>query len=189
MPKPRKGKGKSTYNAPLGDDAEARIWVLTEEGLSQRAVAEQLGVAASTVGAALAKDPVRLESLRARLAEERASRYREMEQKGQLACLLWLDESIKLGERVAKRGLSAIGAKQLDKVAILPRLIQVGSQTAERSTKASNLLTGKATERVENTTKEMDADQLIDAAIEHGLVDRLPPALQDEAKKRTKAKP
>lgn len=185
-PKPRskypKVLGRSDYNAPLPEEVDAAIWALTEEGLSQRAVAEQLGIGPSKVGHALVKDPIRLDELRARQREHRAQRWKGIEDVGLGETLAWL-EAVK---KIRLAGWDKASKKTLAKLALIPRIIQAVRHTAETATRATQLLTGGATSRVERTGVSDDLDTpegVIRAAIEVGLaITDIPPALRPRAR-------
>lgn len=178
-----KNKGRTEYNIPLTDIAQAMIWTLTEEGLSQRGVAKELRITVSTVWRELASDPVRHEALRTRQREARSQGWRQLE-------TLSLDEAIGWVQSLRRVRLSrsqGISERQERRIMLIPRAIQATRHTAETSTKMVQLLTGGATDRVDQTRGEVDetnAEQLVQMAIEANLVDRLPPSLQEYAKRK-----
>lgn len=182
--KPRKTpKGAATagYNLPLTAEQRAKIWTLTEEQLSQREVARQLGLAPGTVGRELAKDPIGLESLRARQREDRAKRWRRIEDMG-------LDETIGWLERISKirTGQNRMSKRAMAEMPLVPRFLQSVRAAAETATKQVQLLTGGATERVEgqgggNDSDAMTPEQLIEQAIELDAIQMLPPRLRAQA--------
>lgn len=180
---PQRTKGQHIpRGGRIGPETRALIWTLTEEGLSLRAVAEELGLGShSTVQHELAKDPIRHESIETRLRAQRADKYAELADKGLELTRLWLDE----GLQVAKGGLGKVKTSTLGKLSVLPRLIEAGSRTAERSTRAGELLAGRPTERVENAVDlSEDPDALIENAIDSGIVSMLPPPMRVEAERR-----
>lgn len=186
-PTPQKrNKGKTGYNAKLTEAAKAMVWVLTEEGKSQRQVAELLGIVASTVSKTLASDPVALEALRARQREARARLWRELETLSLEEAVGWMGQLKAYRQKKVDGPGKAISVREERRLLMLPRAIQVSRQAAEGATKMTQLLTGGATERFEQsgTIDETNADQLVQMAIDAGVVDKLPPAMQEYAKRK-----
>lgn len=178
----RKGKGAAGYNAPLTDAQEAAIWTLAEEGKSQRGIAEELRLAPSTVGKVLARDPVRLDALRARLREERAQRWKQLETRSIDLALRWVDRT----DKVVRKG--KLSGADYDRLGTsFPRLLSSLTRAGEAGAKMTQLLTGGATERIGGEQSagldSMTNEQLIDAYIGLGRVDELPPVLQALARK------
>lgn len=185
-------KGKGDYNGPLTEEETALMWVLAEEDKSQRAIAEELGRAPSTISRAMAKDPVASEALKARLREERAKAWKGLRAKGITAADLWLDNLIagakKLlaaGKPVRKgkaRRARGISAKELQAMSIVPRCVSSAAMAAEKAEKVTQLLTGGATERFDDPGGGADAkwtsEQAIESALATGDIDCLPPQLQ-----------
>lgn len=178
----RKHAGTPHYNAKLPDEIVASIWTLTEEGHSQRATAELLKLAPSTVSEELAKDPTRLEALRARQREDRARQWKRIEALGLDEVIGWLERSKKY--RLAKRS-----PKEL-RFPMVPRFLHAAVRAADSATKTVQLLMGGVTERVggdpRQSVDEMDGETLIQMAIELNQVEILPPRLRAAAKRKAK---
>lgn len=94
----RRGRGREAQqdeSAPIADhrsltdEQRARIWVLRECGYSLRQIAEQCSCSASGVAYVLAGDPARLRTLQAVLADQRAARLQQIEDRS-LSTLLRL---------------------------------------------------------------------------------------------------
>lgn len=190
MSKPaRKASGTSDYNAPIPESILAQVWVLTEEGNSQRSTAEQLKISPSQVHKILGEDPVRLEALRARQREARATRWKQVENAGLDELIAWLEEIRKYRETPI--GKKTMSQREEMRLTLLPRLVNSLRQAAETGTKTVQLLTGGLTERVgtdrEHVETEMSSEQLINTAIELDAIEILPPRLR-EAAKREKAR-
>lgn len=179
----------SSQGNELPDEARALIWTLTEEGLSQREVAKELGIAASTVGKTLARDPIALDALRARQREARSAGWKQIETGGLDLTIGWIGIMRKLQKRIAK-GSALPTEGEMVALASLPRAMAASRHVAESATKMVQLLTGGATERVDQTggPEETNAEQLVDMAIESGLVDKLPPAMQEYARAKMEKK-
>ena len=177
MPRKKfKGSGTTEYKAKLEAEQKAAIWTLTEEGLSQREVGRRLEISPSAVGRELSRDPIGLEALRARQREERSKRWRRIEDLGLDETIAWLERAKSI--RQAKKAPSKVDV-------LVPRFLQAIRHTAETATRQTQLLTGGATSRldVQDTEGQQNAEQLIEAAIEMGCVDQLPPRLKDRALK------
>lgn len=180
----RRAAGKSSYNEPLTKDQIAQLWVLAEEGHSQRHIAKILGCAPSTVSKQLAADPVAIEALRARLREERASRWKQIESLGLDELIAWLGRvsnmrSAKMPARLSKR--------QETELHTTPRYITALRHTAETATRTVQLLTGGVTERIgkdqgQHEDEIATAEGLIAQAIEMDAIDLLPPPLRARAR-------
>lgn len=175
-----RGAGKTTYNAALTAEQKATIWALAEEGASQREIARQLGLSPSLVSRTLSSDPIALEALRARIAEERSKRWRQLETKGLDETFAWLEEAEKFRK---KRKFSETDALRFDRI---PRYMTAVRSIAEAATRQAQLLTGGATDRLETKPVEdlATAEQLIQSAIELDAIDVLPPSLQPIARRR-----
>lgn len=180
----RKNAGTSGYNAPLNDEIKAAIWVYAEEGRSQRWTAEKLEISPSAVGRELVTDPVRLESLRARLREERGTGFKNIETKGIAELEAWLE---RLGKW--RTGEKRMGKRNAEEFKRLPQILSAVAGIIGMATRSHQLLTGGATERLDHGgDKDGDAtpEQLIQMAIECGGVDLLPPPLREKARKLAK---
>lgn len=184
--KTRKDKGKARVNARR--ERAAVVFALREQGRSFRAIAEETGVSPGQVARILQGDPIRHETIEARLRASQASEYEEMGSLAREGTIAWLKE----GNAVAKGGIGKIKTSTLGKLAVLPKLVSAWARTAQAATTSSQLLTGRATERLEHGKAaedlSRDPDALIEQAIELGMVDRLPPTLRIEAERRVRAK-
>lgn len=174
---------------PIPEEVQAHVWVLREEGASIRQIGKEVDISAGAVQRILTKDPVRLEALSHALREERATLYKTTENKSQHATLKLvgaIDSAIfaeggklKPKKSQAERELLEYGAKMLSAM----------RHTAADSTRMHQLLTGGATERIENTggemlAEEMTPDQVIDACMDAGLLLMLPAALREIIERR-----
>jgi len=169
--------GDGSYNLPITDEIKAAIWVRAEEGKSQRAIARDLVLSATAVNKVLAENPVRYEALRARLRDERARQWQEIEAAGQRHTRALL-------EIVGKRASNArlLKPQAIDDLAVRARALQAIRHTTESGSKMTQLLTGGATDRVETmaakTAEEMTADDIVELAIADDKVAELPPGLR-----------
>jgi transcriptional regulator with XRE-family HTH domain len=164
------------------------VWQFTEEGLSQREIARRLECSTNTVSTILAKDPVALESARQRLREERAQRWKRIESMGLDETIDWLIEVGKLRTLLGGKRLPASAKCRLALAATIPSYLRAVQITAATATRQVQLLTGGATERVDQRTtssdSEITADQLIQLAIDLGdpaAIQALPPNLRAKA--------
>lgn len=184
-----RNKGRTDAQARMHESTRAMIWTLTEEGKSQRGVAEVLGISPSAVGRELATQPVELEAVRARQREARARLWRELETLSLEEAVGWMGQLKAYRQKKVDGPGKAISVREERRLLMLPRAIQVSRQAAEGATKMTQLLTGGATERFEQsgTIDETNADQLVQMAIDAGVVDKLPPAMQEYAKRKLTA--
>lgn len=168
----------------LDDTGRALIWTLTEEGRSQRQIAEQIGVTPGTVSKVLASDPVALEALRARLREVQSAGWKQIQALALDETLAWLGTLATVRKRFEKSGKRGASEGLYKAIASVPRALGAVRHAGEASTKMVQLLTGGATERVEQggqTIDESNAEQLVQMAIEAGLVDKLPASMRKYA--------
>lgn len=155
-----------------------------EEGRSQRWTAEKLEISPSAVGRELVTDPVRLESLRARLREERGSGFKNIETKGIAELQAWLERL-----EMWRTGKKRMGKRNRDEFMRLPQILSAVAGIIGMATRSHQLLTGGATERVDHDGgKDSDStpEQLIAMAIECDAIDLLPPPLREKARKQAK---
>ena len=192
--KPR-GAGRLDYNARVPDEGRALIWSLAEEGLGNRAIAEQLTkggapIEATTVNRILHEDPLRYEGILSRLRQERSEAFRRLERIGLDVCEKWLlemDEVVRHFRTLREGGKAkrrpAGWAKHLSDI---PRFAEASSRMTTAFTRQTQLLTGGPTSRHEHTrgVSEWSPDELIEAALKTGKVDDLPPPMRDEARRR-----
>lgn len=162
----------------------AAVWTLTEEGRSQRWIAEKLGVSAATVNRILGADPFRLETVRARQREARADKWKSIENLGLEVVEMGLT---RLKSVMKRRGMSKKSAEELHAVS---RSLQASGIAAKTATTSVQLLTGAVTERVgvAQAAQEQgqgDPELTLEAAIAAGVpLESLPVAWRDEARKR-----
>lgn len=176
----RRDSGLSTARVRIEEDARALIWVLSEEGHSHRAIAKRLTIAPNQVWAELNSDPKRHEQVRARIMEQRAQRWKSLESVGLDETQAWIEELRKI------RVDEVLSDKQR---AILPHManfLRAIHGTAAQAAKLTQLLSGEATERMENrglgyTTEAKNEEQLIKLAIEVNELRLLPPWLIPKA--------
>lgn len=177
-----RGSGEHDYNKPIHPEVLAMVWNLTEEGLSQREIGSRLGISASAVSKEQGSDPVRLSAVRARQREERAKKWKQIENLGLDEVLGWLDvvEGIRTGTR------KKLTKRELILLPLMPRFLQATRASAETASKMTQLLTGGATERYEKADADdaITDEQLIDQAIDLDRVMDLPPRLRAVATRR-----
>lgn len=180
----RKDKGDPTARERIADDKIAMIWILREQGLSQRAIAERVLVTAPTVHRELSRDPIRLEAIIARQREDEARGWQKIASKGRDETNGWLElcEEVRLGDKGKKK----LSAYKLKLMALAPSYLRAVQLTANQSAKLTQLLTGGATERIDGTvqTNSIDAstaEQLIEQALELDQIGLLPPYLRPRA--------
>lgn len=195
-PHTRRTRGLTSANRPLSDQERAMIWTLTEEGRSQRFVAESLGIGRSTVTRELAKDPVGLEQIRAALREARGEKWKRAETLGIDEATSWLEllsrmrDSLTtaLDTRDARKRRQAT-RDALEVLGVIPRVLQATKAAAGEACKQVQVLTGGVTERIGGTSPASDelADNpelLVEQCIAAGCVDQLSPVLKAYAQKR-----
>lgn len=180
--KPRRRRG----HVPLDDERKALIWVEVEAGHTYRDIAKKLNVSTSAISMVLRADPLKFESIRSALKEERAKAYAKLNTSTLEHCQAIAD---RVG-RLARKARVLTDAEQKDLVA---------RSTALRTLKAVNagalaareLLTGGPTERIATqqtfSPAEMTPDQIIEMHIRLGIEDQLPPIMRAVAKARIKA--
>ena len=173
-------------NEPKTDEEAAHVWILIEEGNSQREVARQTGFALATVQRILAKDPARIESFRSAKREERAKLWEQIEGESikALRDVVRVLHHTVVNPATGKRRkkLTTIGEKMLN---LLPRSAAVFRLAADSATTKAQLLTGGATARLDGLARTTDAadmteEQLIAACKELGMVDKLPADLREK---------
>ena len=195
-PHTRRTLGLTSANRPVTDEERALVWQLAEEGWSQRAIADKVGLGRSTVARELAKDAVGLEQIRASLREARAERTKKLEGAGLDEANEWLS----VASRVRRELLAAMDTKDGKKrktamteavsvLGVLPRMLQATRAAGAEGVKLTQLLTGGVTERMGGpvSPEDMSPDQIIDRAIALGKENDLPPALRARAKARKEA--
>lgn len=175
-----RGAGRTDYNTPLTQEQKAAIWQFAEEGFSQRETARQLKISPSIVSRTLALDPIALDALRARLAEERAARWKQVETAGLDELIGWLQRTREF--RTGKRRRSEKANEEFD---ALPKYLTALRGVAEAGTRQTQLLTGGATDRFQQipTDEALTDEQLIAQAVELDSIDILPVRLRAAARK------
>lgn len=178
--RPKKLTKSGTKQGVRKPDALAALaWLRVEEGLSARAVARELGISPAYVAEILARDTPRRESIRARLREEREAAWSVYEREARDAALIWIRLATNAGAKAAGdvRKLPNCAG-----MAHVPPMLRALAGAAERSTRAAELVGGRATDRVEHAgtlaTAEVSADDLIAQALDLGCIDRLPESLR-----------
>lgn len=196
-PRRKPGRNKGPNKPPtqqgveLDDHARALIWTLAEEGGTQRSIADQMGIAPSTVGRVLASDPVGLEALRARLREAQAGAWKAIQAAATAETLAWIQSLGAVRKKLEKGGDKGVSERVWRSLLAMPRALSAVRHAGESGTRMVQLLTGGATERIDRADSggDADAEQLVQMAIDAGLVDRLPPALRDYANAKMKGTP
>ncbi len=172
---------------PLGDEEEAFIWTLADEGCSQREIARQSGRHLRTVQRVLAKDPAKLQAIRAAAAEERAVFWREHERESLQELLHYraLIHDVICTKAGKRRKLTDDDRKDLS---IYIRVLNPVRHIAEAATVKHELLIGQPTERIDEQAVpwQMDPDQwtderIITETIRGDLVDRMPARMKKVA--------
>lgn len=167
------------------------IWHLAENGLSQRGIAEKMGLSRTSVYTVLHQDPVALEQIRADLREERANRTKRLEGLGLDEAAEWLE----LASSARKQLISAMSSKDekrqkkaLDRLlgilAVVPKMVSAARAAGADGARLTQLLTGGVTERIGGAPVGEDlttARALIDAARALGRLGDLPPAIKAAA--------
>jgi IS30 family transposase len=196
-PHTRRTRDKTSAARKLPDSLRALIWQLTEEGLSQRAVAEKLDIGRSSVTRELATDPAQLEQIRAVLREARSERWKRAEGLGVDEVNEWLGilQRVRglleqgLGQKTAKKRKDAIN-QVLGVLAVIPKVIQATKGAAGEASRQVQVLTGGVTDRIGGTSPATPEDlvdnpeMLIEQCIAAGCVDMLSPVLKAAALKR-----
>ncbi len=161
---------------------KARVWVLFDEGCTQREICKQTGRSLTTVQRILALDPVQWQAIRAAAAEERATLWREHERDSlkDIASLTKFVRELIASPKGVRRKLSE--DDRLD-LALYIRAMSPFKSLAEAATIKHELLTGQPTDRLEDTTKTLDAqsmtdNQVIISTLQGSLMDRLPARLK-----------
>ena len=175
---------------PITDELRARIWVLVEEGCSFREIRKQTGCDYYTIQRVRAEDPERLRELIAAKQEERAALWKQIEHQaislqgkflGGAERLFFGDDGKVRDDRQDK--FAEFGARWLSAV----------QRSASDATTKHQLLTGGATERIDNgPALEPGSDEyLINLAIQFGEdgIRDLPAALRERARARLGGKP
>lgn len=193
MPSRRKSASKRkprTYhsNEPLPDAVQAAIWVHYEETASLRLTADRLDIAASTVAKYLRANPIKLQDLIAAKRDERAMRWRELEEKSLNAAVDTLDRMVKATEQVAASKRKGLMIE--DKARVFKDALSVLRGLAAESAKNTQLLTGGATDRIDAGSGTggpagYTDQQLIDMAngLGAGALVLLPPGLLERMNK------
>lgn len=185
-------RGVSSAGKKLTDEEKGLIWQLTEEGFSQREIADRMGLGRTVVTLTLAADPINLEQVRAVLREARASKWKRCEDIGISEANAWSEMlktmRLQLTEAMAikdqrKRRAKLKGIYEV--LHIIPRVIQATKGSAGESAKQVQLLTGGVTERLGTAVNDADLspEQLCRRAINLGCEDSLSPNLREYAKK------
>lgn len=185
-------RGVSSVSAEITKEERALIWQLTEEGFSQRDVAQKLSISRTSVTRILSEDPVGLEQVRAILREARAQKWKRSETLGIDEAIEWLEllaaTRKQLAEALAIKDQRKRRAKLkelYELLHIIPRVIQATKGSAGESAKQVQLLTGGVTERLGAAINDEDLspEQLCHRAIGLGREHELPPRLREFAMK------
>jgi len=193
--KPRKSKnGLVRQGVPTPPEVEAQIWVLREERMSLRAIAAEVGASVQTVQRILHRDPERLSTLVRAQAEEREQLWRAVENRGlkTLNHLLDAAQDILLDKngRRRNRRLSEVQAEFLEYARPwAPVLRMTASDAARHQTALAGASFaggrgGAAGAAVEDFPDDMTPEQMVDVAIDLGMVDILNPVLKELATER-----
>lgn len=176
---------------PLMDAQRAQIWALRAEGMSLRQIGKEVGCDAKTAQRVLQEDPERYAALVTELREERATLWRGLENRTLRSLDIAAAECEKILERLAKG--HKVARADLEKVQVLRGLMTPLRMVADSATSKTQLLTGQPTEITQGIGGVLDPDrmtpdELVDMAINLGMVADLPPRLREIAEKRA-AKP
>lgn len=184
----RKDRGSTNYGEAISDELQAMIWTLTEEGNSQREGAAKLKISPVTFGKYLALDPIRLEGIRARQREARSQAWKKLENVCVGEALEWVDVLTKARPGFNANGKGQISTRKLDRIAVIPRILTSLKGLGGEGSKQVQILTGGVTERIgDEQGGELTAEQLVQQAIDRGLVDKLPARLREYARQVEKA--
>lgn len=170
-------------------EQRAQMWVLKNEGLSLRKIAAQVGCHMKSVQREFQKDPAKLASIVRAQAEERAALWMQVENKSLKLLLDALDDAGGVLRTETGRKRKSFTKNQVAKADLIRKLVGPLRMAADSATNRSQLLTGKPTEIIGGGSglgvdpAHMNEEDVIQLAIEHDLVDKLPAALQEKIKK------
>ncbi|HKK51871.1 MAG TPA: hypothetical protein VKA74_09805 [Myxococcota bacterium] len=174
-------------NQPLTDEEKAAIWLRYEETGLLRGTARDLGVSLRTVQRVLGEDPLRLQGIKQARAEERAARWRRIEDKSLDELERAIDDAssafTQLRDLGAAKGRKKIDAAHEAMLKLSPRRLTALRMVADSATTKTNLLQGSATENIKHTggllVGEMTAEQMVEKAQELGLDELITPAIRE----------
>ncbi len=187
--------GKRFPGQPLTPEIEAQVWVLTEEHMSWRQIKQELGVGFDTISRILSRDPARLGALRSAQRQERSKLWQQIENQGLLTVSRMVAAAGKAlfdDKGNPRKNRTKADTAFLEDAA---RWLAPIRHAAHSATQMTQLLTGGATERngqadaPAGLETELTEDQIIQAFIDDGIVDQLPPAMRAKALLRAKADP
>ncbi|MGI2905376.1 hypothetical protein [Tolypothrix sp. VBCCA 56010] len=185
--KPANKAGKRREHKPLDATLKAIIWNRLEEGQTRVQIAKELRISTETIWKVTKEDPVKYESIRMQLKEDRAARWREINIKTLQHTQALVDL---IGRKATKRG--RLDERDQGDLTARAAALRTLRSVAGDSLKAYELLTGGATERIESQVStnaaDMPPDQLIELAIAENDLSVLPVQLREVAKKRMEAK-
>lgn len=198
---PGKPKGTPTPAArkrgpehPSGTEQAVIDEVFRLHGLSwsQRQISEALGIGIASVGRFLREDPERRISVERDARVERAKYWHQLESGALEQVLSWLGllASVPLTERGNPRKTFTDTHKFIAQAA--PRVISSLAGLGDKATKQSQILTGNPSEIFTHIAKagsdgneEWTPEEFIERARAVGMLDRLPPQLQELAKRQS----
>lgn len=170
----------------IPDEVRARVWLLSEEGHSYRAIARTLGMSTRSVGRILGEDTDRLREIHQAQIQERVSLWLRLESQGLQALndFITLARQSLVDERTGRprKRLTKADEKLLTYGA---RWSQVFRLTADSASRQSQNLGGRIEDAVDaaraSAAEEIGDDELIRLAIEEDMVDKLPGTLKKRA--------
>lgn len=174
---------------PLLPEQVATAWAMREENASLRQIATELGCSHQTIARIFQADPGRHATLVTAQREERAARWRSIEGKS----LIVLDGALSQAQRLVDklgRTNAKISQGDHDRAQMLRVLISPIRMAADSATAKTQLLVGQPTEITQGVPagimdpSQMTDEEVVSMAIEHEMVDQLPPRLREIAAKR-----
>jgi predicted transcriptional regulator len=179
-------KDRQRSTEPKSDEERAHVWVLFEEGHSQREIARQTGMGARTVQRILREDPGRLEALAALQRDERRLLWREIENQALRGVQQTMREA--MARLFDDDGKAREGLMEIDRVFVaeLPKVGRWMGRIAKDASTHVSLLSGDPTDRValagglELDVLSATDEELIDEAKRLGLEEKLPARLREK---------
>lgn len=191
MAKRASKKRVSQQGVRIPDEVRAQVWVLREEGRSYRQISAQLGINPTSVSRILSADPERLGALARAQADDRRRAWQAMEDRSVSFAVQILDEAQSvLFTKGGKRKSRALSELQRDFLKHAEPWLRTARLAADTGAKQSQRLGEAAVAGLTASTDaeaaagEMNDEQIIDAAIELGVVEMLPAELRERADAR-----